>query len=144
MKSLIRLAVLFAILFFTTNGTDCPAAKEVPFSKLMNAAFANDYQNCPVITHAEFYSPDRLKVWVYPSKINKQVIFQCINVGSQPKSVPLSGEAAGESIVIDKDKSDIVFNLKKGDKVKLTGVTYVKKLGAEIEVYFIASSVEKE
>ena len=76
MKSLIRLAALSAIFFLTTNGTDCPAPKEVPFSKLMNPAFANDYQNCPVVTHAEFYSPDRLKAWVYPPKINKQVIFQ--------------------------------------------------------------------
>jgi hypothetical protein len=145
MKKIITIFLISAIWATTINSTDCPEPKEVPFQKLMNPTFAKDYQLCPIPTKAEFFSADRPKAWTYPPKVKNQVVFQCVAQGDQGKAMPLSGEVTGEFIVLPKDKSDLVFELKKGDKVKITGVTWVEKGGFGVQiVYLLANTIERD
>ncbi len=148
MQKILQLFLLALICITTINATDCPEPKDAPFKKVMNTAFAEDYQKCPTVIHAQFFSSERPKAWMFPAKVNNLVVFQCVAIGEDPKSMPLSGELTGEFIAIPKDKSDLIFELKKGDKVKITGVTWIEKIGAmgssAQTVYFMATAIEKE
>jgi hypothetical protein len=146
MQKIFQVFLIVSLGITSIKASDCPPPKDAPFKKVMNVSFAEDYLECPTIIHAQLFSSDRPKSWAFPSNLNDFVIFQCIGVGEDPKAMPLSGELTGEFIAIPKNKSDLIFELNRGDKVKITGVTWIYKIdGSNFQtVYFMATSIEKE
>ena len=137
------LLLLIAVQFIC--GTDCPSPQEVRFLKAMSISFGKDYEKCPIITHAKFMASEVPGRWVtYPQKIQDLVLFMCLGETEQPRSTFLNAAPIGEIIAISKEKSDLVYTLKKEDKVKLIGTTFIGGGPGGNRVYFIASSIEKE
>lgn len=121
-----------------------PAGTEVSYSRVVNPAYATDYLDANVITEVEFYSAGKANN--VATKIPKgYVVFQIIPIGGSPENAPFGGGLIGDYAFLPKGQSDIIFDLKKGDKIRMTGGTRVQKYylnGIEI-IEFIASSVEK-
>ncbi|TAG52531.1 MAG: hypothetical protein EAZ27_12165 [Cytophagales bacterium] len=123
--------------------TGCPEAKEESYKKVMSSAFAKDYEKCPVIITAEYFGEGYLKNYRKPSKIKKMYFFQCVNIGDNGNPAPLTNEISGDFFVIDKTKASEVLDLKKGNKLKLTGTTFTQNyMGIELSVFFIVTKVE--
>ena len=139
------LFTLFLLVCITTSISAQNAEfKEAIYSKVFNPAFSQDYKKEPVVIIGEFFSPKAWEPYIFPSKVRKYVMFQCVDIGSQTKSDPLSGENRGDLFCIDKENSDIIFTLKKGDKLKITGTTYTYTNFGINSVFFIATKIEKE
>jgi hypothetical protein len=145
MKYFISVLILFFQITFSTaqSKSSCPIAKEEKYKKVMSSAFAKDYEKCPVIITAEYFKEGYLKDFRKPSKLKEMYFFQCVNIGDEGTTTPGTNEMAGDFYVIDKDKAEQVLDLKKGDKVKLTGTTYTQKVwGTEVNTFFIVANVE--
>jgi len=140
-----RVSLILLLLGITASIIAQNVPQEV-YSKVFNPAFSKNYAKTSVIITGEFFSPKAPTYVVYPTKLKNYVKFQCVDVGEQGKSDQLSGEAKGEVFCIDKSKSDIIFSLKKGDLVKITGKTYTVSYSGNFSfdsVYFIVSNIEK-
>lgn len=110
----------------------------------MSSAFSKDYEKCPVIITVEYFGEGYLKNYRKPSKIKNMYFFQCVNVGDNGKPAPMTNEMSGDFFVIDKTKANDVIELKKGDRIKLTGTTFTQNFwGTELSVFFIVTKVEK-
>lgn len=144
MKNLILIISLAFATEFCYAQTDCPPAKEEKYRKVMSSAFAKDFESCPVIITAEYFGEGYMKNYIKPSKLKNMYFFQCINIGDNGKPMPLSNELSGDFFVIEKDKANEVLDLKKGDKLKLTGNTFTPNyMGTELSSFFIVQKVEK-
>ncbi|MCS6795292.1 MAG: hypothetical protein NZ516_04975 [Raineya sp.] len=123
---------------------NCAEPKVESYRKVMNSAFASEYQKCPVIIVAQFVSDDFPNYYFKPSKLKKMFFFQCVNADDSGKETLFSDGRKGDFFVIDKAKADKVLSLKKGDKIKITGKTFVHNyLGTVLGVYFIVDDLEK-
>lgn len=125
--------------------TPCPDPVEANYTKVMSSTFVKEYTDCPVIIEAEFFKGDFPKNLVKPSKFRKMYVFQCVGIGNEGQVMPLSNEVVGDFFVISKDQADAVLNLKRGDKVKFTGVTVAHSslAGAfQVTPYFIVEKME--
>jgi len=84
---------------------------------------------------------------MWQTKVPKNhIVFQVIPVDGSAKSSPLGGGQLGDYVFIPKDKGEIVFDLKSGDKIKLRGGTRVRKgiIAGNVEIVeFIATSITK-
>lgn len=122
---------------------NCTEAKVETYKKVMSSAFAKDYEKCPVIIECEYFTEGYLNGWRKPSKLKKMYFFQCVGIGDKGKPAPMTNEMSGDFFVIEKDKVNEVINLKKGDKIRLTGKTFVQNyFGTEINTFFIVEKVE--
>ncbi len=119
----------------------------VPFGQVMNPAFVKKFKKCPVTTEAEFVTFGVLPGVPIPGKMKKKIIIQAVQPGTLTNNTLMPGYLVG----LPKKLSDQVFNLKKGQKIKLRGVTYQWGLTAFAAAmsghhntlhYFLASSVE--
>jgi hypothetical protein len=145
MKYIFSLLILLLQTFFSVaqSQTGCPVVKKENYKKVMSSAFAKDYEKCPVIIDAEYFKDGYLKDFKKPKKIKDKYFFQCVNVGDAGVSTPITNEISGDFFVIDRDQADKVLNLKKGDKLKLTGTTYTQTtFGTDINTFFIVTNVE--
>ena len=125
--------------------TTVAAGTEIPFSKLMQPAFASDYRDCDIITVAEFVASG-LGAWATSYPLNEKVVFRCLPPGVAGEKNPLSGEVKADFVSIPKEKSDLVFSLRPGDLVRLRGGTFVSKIhpmSTYTEIFFEATSIEK-
>jgi len=128
----------------TQTSKNCPDPIEQNYNKVLNNAFLKDFEKCPVIITAEFLKTGGAKMFSYGKSVENLAMFQCVNVGGKPSPAPLSGESIGDLFCINKENSDIIFTLKQGDKIKLTGVTVINEYsGLELFHYFLASNIEK-
>ena len=93
-----------------------------------------------------------LGAWVLPVKIKGKVVFRVLPSGTIGEKNPLSGEIQSNFVVIPKESGDLVFGLKSGDLIKLTGGTYVEVtskygehmgLGGFSSIVFMANTMEK-
>lgn len=135
---------LLILIAFTLIAQDCPTPKEENYKKVMSSAFADLYKKCAVIITAEYFGEGYLTNYRKPAKVKDMYFFQCVNIGEAGKPAPVTNEVAGDFFVIEKSKADLVLNLKKGDKLKLTGVTFVQNyVGIEMSTFFIVDKVEK-
>lgn len=126
------------------TSNNCPTPIEQNYNKVLNNAFLKDFEKCPVIITAEFLKTGGAKMFSYGKSVENLAMFQCVNVGGKPSAAPLSGESIGDLFCINKENSDIIFTLKQGDKIKLTGVTVINEYsGLELFHYFLASKIEK-
>ncbi|MCB9205425.1 MAG: hypothetical protein H6603_10650 [Flavobacteriales bacterium] len=131
----------------SSAGINCPSPpKKEPFRKVMSSAFAKEYEDCPVTIEAEYFADGYIDGFMKPRKIQDMYFFQCVEVGGQGKSGLLQGGLSGEFFVIDKDRAEEIFALKKGEKVEFTGTTFTQKVwfnGKDINTFFIVSKVNK-
>ena len=124
--------------------TDCVSPHEENYRKVMSPAFAKEYEKCPVTITAEYFTDGYLKNYRKPNKIKNMYFFQCTNIGEIAKPAPLTNEMSGDFFVIDKAKADKVLELKKGDKLKLTGTTFTQNyFGTELSTFFVVTMIEK-
>ncbi len=105
-----------------------PAGTEVPFAKVMNVTYADDYSGADIVTIAEFVAAGHGSYGCNYSTYNK-VVFRCLPPGEKGEKNPLSGEVMPFFVSIDKEKADILFSLKTGDKLKLRGGNFVNEPG---------------
>jgi hypothetical protein len=113
----------------TAAGPCSPA--DAPFAKVVNPATADEFASCAITTEAEFLSAD----WgvVVGGDVEGQVKWSAV--------VPGATEATDMKFMfVPKDKSDVIFALKKGDHVRVTGSTSKTMVG---QVIVYATSITK-
>lgn len=137
--------LMFISLFFITTvtfGQDCFEPTEEKYNKVMSSAFAEEFETCPVIIEAEYLKEGYVKNMRKPRKIKKMYYFQCTSVGGEAKPVGLASDLSGDFFVVDKSMADKVLDLKKGDKLKLTGTTFTQNyFGMELSTFFKVTDV---
>jgi hypothetical protein len=118
----------------------------VPFAKVMNPGFADEYIGCSVIVRAQFVASGA-GAWVLPFSTDDKVIFRVLPPGAVGEKNPLSGEVQANFVALPKtsDRSDLVFELQPGDLVQLTGGTHVATTaaGGFKSITFMASDVSR-
>jgi hypothetical protein len=97
----------------------------------MNAAFAASYEGCSIRTTATFLNA------------NSMLAANLGDPASVVFEVTSTGEGSVEIVKLPKSASDVVFTLKKGDPVILTGGPHAWPTGGAKSHYFEASSVTK-
>lgn len=133
------------------RSSKCPSpGTEVPFAKLVTPGFAEDYVGCNVTTLAQFVAPGA-GAWVLPVPIEGKAVFRVLPQGVAGERNPLSGEIQANFVVIPKEAGDLVFKLKAGDLVRLSGGTYVEAatgfgkllgVGGYSSIVFVATAME--
>jgi len=139
--------LLFIAICFVTSfvfGQNCPDPIKEKYLKVTSLEFAKEFENCPVTIEAEFLSTGYLSGYRKPRKLRKMFYFQCVKVGEEGKKQGFNNVISGQFFVIEKDKADLVFNLKKGDKLELTGTSFTQNyFGTKIAVFFKVSGIKK-
>lgn len=133
----------------TTVSKEIPQqeAKIVPFAKIMEPAFAEDYVDTDITTEVQFIATGK-GAWVsgtinkYEKK--KYIVFRALPPGYTGEKNPLSGEIMANFILIPKDKSDFVFSARTGDILVIRGRPLIEKSFGDTWIYFIASSATKK
>lgn len=132
----------------TTVSKEVPRqeTKIVPFAKVMEPAFAEDYVDTDITTEVQFVATG--KGSGYSKTINKYEKMKYITFRARPpgqlgEKNPLSDEIEAQLIGIPKDKTDSVFSAKAGDILVIKGRPVIEKLGEYTFVIFIASSAIK-
>lgn len=128
-----------------------PPGTSVPFARVINPGFAEQYVGADVITEVQFFAPTPSQQWQVPIP-RDHMVFQVVAPGGQPGSNPLSREPLGEYVVAPKSFADLIFSLRPGDILELRGGTIVRKTsgivrlsGADVTlVVFQATSVRKK
>jgi hypothetical protein len=120
--------------------------KIVPFAKVMEPAFAEDYVDTDITTEVQFVATGK-GAW-YSDIINKYekkkyITFRALPPGHVGEKNQLSGEVMSNFILIPKDKTDSVFSAKTGDVLVIKGRLVLEKSGDSTSVIFIASSAIK-
>jgi hypothetical protein len=110
----------------------CPAAgTSVDFGKAMNPTFAADYEGCSIKTSVLMWSANSLMSSSLGD--SESVVFEV--------SDPAVGEGSYQFVKIAKASSDLVFAVKKGDPLVLTGGTVA--YGDKAHYYFLATAIER-
>ena len=146
MKKLIRVSVLALALICTSIivAQDCPEPTPENYKKVTSSAFVKDFEDCPVIIEATYYKEGYAKGYRKPKKLNNMYFFQTLSDDGVPSVNPLSQDETGDFIVVDKAMADEAIELKRGDRIRLTGTTYQQNyLGQKLHVFFIATGLEK-
>ena len=140
------MAVVLTVSVNAQRGrTPCPDPVEANYNRVMSETFASEYTQCPVIITAEFFTNGFPRNFISPRRFRNKHIFQCVNIGESGRAMPVTGEMAGDYFVIDRAQAETVINLTRGDRVRLTGVTYIHRsmAGAFIPtVFFIVQKIE--
>lgn len=144
----IKNILLGTILILATNilySQDCESEpKNENYKKVMNPVFSENYRNCPVKIKAEFLREGYIRGYRKPKKLKKKVFFQCVADNGIPQETMLPGLTSGNFFVIEKEKSDVIFELKKGDKLEIVGTTFTQNyFGKKLNTFFIVSKINK-
>ena len=130
------------ILAFPASGQDLNPG--IPFAKVMNPAFAMDYSEITITTRAQFVAPDPTPGYPWGTKILEATAglagFQVVAPGQKPPSGPTQ---TAPHVFIAKASADLLFELKQGDPLVLTGHTCVGDADSPY-VVFIADTVSLE
>lgn len=135
------------------ESTNCPKpGTKVSFSKLTTPSVAEDYVGCDVKTVAQFVATGA-GAYMLPSATEGKIVFRVLPVGVKGEKNPLSGEIQANFVAIPKEDGSLVFELNPGDKVLLSGGTYVQKLNAftkmmtgigdDVTIVFMADKIER-
>ena len=122
----------------------------IPFIKVMNEAFVNDYVGQSIRTKVRFVSSGQARNWVFstipPSAMNGRMAFQVFDeaTGSSESNIG----SVLPHVFIDKQNADLVFELKKGESLILTGSPVVGSTpignGTNYtQIIFVATSIER-
>lgn len=109
----------------------------------MSSVFAKEFEKCPVTITAEYFKEGYLKGYRKPRKLKKMYFFQCVAEGGEGTSQPFQKGLSGDFFVINKKMADKVIDLKKGDKLELTGTTFTQNyFGTELNIFFIVTEIK--
>jgi cytochrome c1 len=114
------------------------------FSKVINPTFAEEYQERTIQTTVKFMAagPTEGYLWgaIPESAMDGKVSFRVL----APEAKPSTGFGnVPPHVFIAKDKSNLVFQLKEGESIILTGRTVVGKKYGMTQVVFAADSVAR-
>lgn len=110
----------------------------------MNSAFAENYKDCPVTIRGEYFKDGYLNGYRKPRKLKNMYFFQCVGEGEKGTLQPLQNGLSGDFFVIDKSKAELILEFSKGDKLELTGTTFVQNyFGSELNTFFIATKIKR-
>jgi hypothetical protein len=102
------------------SSSNCPpAGTQVPLTKAMNAAFIREYERCDIQVEAQFYKMGNEGFMLGKYDTNVNATFQVVEPGGGPQNNV--GGSFGLFAGTPKASSDILFQLKPGDKVLLRG-----------------------
>jgi len=118
----------------------------VSLDKVMNPAFAKDYVARSVRVKARFIGAGQTQGWLFttipPKLMDGRVPFRV----SAPDQVVAPETVFGSvppHVFIDRNKSDLVFELKSGELILLEGSTVVGQRGSFTQVVFVATSIKR-
>ncbi|MGE0448521.1 MAG: hypothetical protein AB7Q29_02960 [Vicinamibacterales bacterium] len=100
----------------------------MPLAKAMNPSFIGDFKGCDIVVEATFLqvgTPQGFKLGGYDVK--KNTTFQVLEPGGTPQTLPFSKEGAGTFVGVPKADAQILFELKKGDRLLLRGAPLTLK-----------------
>jgi hypothetical protein len=123
----------------------CTDTVEVSYKRAMSPTFVKEYESCPIIITAQYFKDGFPGSYLKPMKLKKMYFFQCVNIGEEGETVPLTNEVVGNYFVIDKTQADKVMELKRGDKLRITGVTYAYQSMSNafnVVPYFVVHKIE--
>ncbi len=153
MKKLYLPSILVLLLIFSFKKGDSQELlyEPVPYGKLTNSAFINDYSNKRVSFTAMFlgsmsssivgyYSLFKIKTDgnVFINHRDISYVSENSAFGSSDISLPPIG------ISIDKDRSDIVFNLKRGEMIEIKGLAVKMKSTSGEILHIKADDIQKK
>ena len=135
----------------TTVSKEIPQqeAKIVPFAKVMEPAFAEDYVDTDITTEVQFVATGKgcnSSKTINKYEKMKYITFRALPPGQLGEKNPLSGEIEAQLILIPKDKTDSIFSAKAGDILVVKGRPVVEKYGYSLEytsVVFVATCAYK-
>jgi hypothetical protein len=113
------------------SSTCPPDGTTVPFNKVVNPAFVNDYMGCSIATTATF-----LTTGTYQTGLEANADY--IMISASPP-----GEQFGRAIAVPKMRDDLVFTLKRGQLILLKGGT-AQSIGGSVLPVFVATSVSRK
>ena len=159
-KKLIALSFIPLLLIFNscsstrvvkTEPSTIPSGTNVPFAKISNESFAEDYIGADVFVECQLLSSSSATAQYTTKKIPEgHFAFEVTNEDVDVKTNELTGQLEGLVVFAPNSYSDMIFSLKKGDKLKLRGETLVTKArGGKLYglnsryIHFKATSIEK-
>jgi hypothetical protein len=119
-------------------------AEKEEYSKILNIELGKDFKGQTVTIDAEFFGfgmanmikPNKFKIGYMP--------FRCKEIGKEPLKNGFGGEVGNFFFIKKKNKfSDVVKNLKEGDKITLTGEVYISNYYGSKQANFIVHEVSK-
>lgn len=118
--------LLLLSIVFTCSTVFSQEAEKEEYSKILNIELGKDFEGKQVTIDAEFFGfgmanmrkPNKFKAGYIP--------FRCKEIDGEPLKNGFGGETGDFFFIKKKSEfADLVRNLKKGDKVTLTGEVYV-------------------
>ena len=141
-RIIVFLITLSCLTAYSQTGT-CPDSSTITkFTKLMDIQFAKEYEGCTLKTEAIFLGTGN-GGYKIPSRYKKLVIFRAYPEGQKPENNALTGQPVGNFCFIDKSKSDLIFNLKSGDKILLKGKVEITGSIGYRQTNFIVEQLSK-
>jgi hypothetical protein len=127
-----------------TSVAQTPTPTEI-FAKVMNPAFAEQYQAKTIQTTAKFVAAGSTEGYMWgaiPAEaMNDKVSFRVVPLDTAVNTGGFG--SVPPHVFIAKDKSNLVFQLKQGDSVVLTGRTVVGQQYGMTQVIFAAESIAR-
>lgn len=135
-----------------SKGVNVASGTVVPFARMANEAFAQEYIGADIIVNCEFLAPNDPSMKYSIKKVPKgHFAFVVLGEGQQATQNEVTGTMEGFTVFAPLSNSDFVFSLKKGDKIQLRGGTYVTKLKVGLiggpknsYVHFKATNIKKQ
>ncbi|MDT5263228.1 MAG: hypothetical protein QOC61_2232 [Acidobacteriota bacterium] len=136
----------------TSTTSSSESSDTIPLTKVMNTAFADDYSGKVIKVLARFVASGQMENYIFgaiPKKaIEGKVAFR-VSSPDQTGGEDVPFGTIPPHVFIDKTQADLIFELKKGDLILLTGSTVVgrQRISAGqdfIQVVFVATSIEKK
>ncbi|WP_299112007.1 hypothetical protein [uncultured Winogradskyella sp.] len=134
-----------------STGSSVPSGTVVPFSKISNESFAEEYIGADVVVECQLLSQSSAKAQYSTKKMPEgHFAFEVSSEDVDLNQNELTGALEGLVVFAPNSYSDLIFSMKKGDKIKLQGGTLVTKIrGGKLYglnsryIHFLATSIEK-
>ena len=127
------------------DASKCPKeGTEVPFAKLMNSGFMKQYHKCNVKTKVSFLTTTQKMGCYCCGAIKGFTNFQVAAPGQAGTKNPLTGAVQGEVAYVSNANSDLVFELKPGDLIELSGGVVVRDTSGGRSCAFFAVDTMKK
>jgi len=128
LMSIILLSSCSSTSIVKSSGTSVVSGTNVPFGKITNESFAESYIGADVLVNCSFFSSEATTASYTTKKLPKNhFAFRVISSDADASANELTGALASLVVFAPMEYSDMIFSLKKGDKLQLRGGTYVTK-----------------
>lgn len=123
----------------------CPeSGSVVSLTKVMNPSFIHDYQGCDMVVDATFLKTGNEGYMLGQYDTSNNTTFQVLAPGSAAQ-IGFGGMSFGIYAGIPKEKSDVLFELKPGEKIQLRGAPIGYYAGGNLVVgVFHTTSVTRK